>query len=231
MVSIRSDVELVFAVKHGDPSAFTELVTRHYSSLRKLCLRFSREPGAADLVAAEAIGNAYKKIQSFEGRASFKGWLFQIAMELGYERFTNDHNSRELSGEPGADFSKQMIVELERLTWTERTSLVLRLFEGFGFQEIGKILECTPEFAKVQYRQAFLKMKDRLIVFIRTQDNASEQYYAADWWIEFLEGEIDPAFAKDMAILAQNSPADRGTLEELRDLRSRLIAADQFAYF
>ncbi len=53
-----------------------------------------------------------------------------------------------------------------------------------------------------------------------------KNYYAEDWWLEFLEGELDPGFAKDMAILLNNSEADRQTLEGLALTRELVQASD-----
>lgn len=77
---IVTDLELVEKVKAGDRKAFSELVKRHQRSVLRLSLRFVKDMGAAEDVTQDAFIKAYEKLNSFEGRASFKSWLFQIAV-------------------------------------------------------------------------------------------------------------------------------------------------------
>lgn len=53
-----------------------------------------------------------------------------------------------------------------------------------------------------------------------------ENYYADDWWLEFLEGELDPSLEQDMAQLMINSEADRQTLQQLAMTRELVKLAD-----
>jgi hypothetical protein len=54
----------------------------------------------------------------------------------------------------------------------------------------------------------------------------SEGLYSEDWWIEFLESELDPNLQKDMEILLANSAGDGRTLEELALTREFVKAMD-----
>ena len=53
-----------------------------------------------------------------------------------------------------------------------------------------------------------------------------ENYYADDWWLEFLEGELDPSLELDMSQLLINSDADRQTLQSLAITREVVKLAD-----
>lgn len=54
-----------------------------------------------------------------------------------------------------------------------------------------------------------------------------ENYYADDWWLEFLEGELEPGLEQDMAQLLTNSNADRQTLQSLAITREVIKLADE----
>jgi tRNA A22 N-methylase len=54
-----------------------------------------------------------------------------------------------------------------------------------------------------------------------------ENYYADDWWLEFLEGELEPSLEQDMAQLVLNSEADRKTLQGLAATREWVKLADE----
>lgn len=47
------------------------------------------------------------------------------------------------------------------------------------------------------------------------------------WWIDFMEGEVDPKVRKDMQTLLKNSRADQFLLKEYLWLREWIKATDQ----
>jgi hypothetical protein len=56
-----------------------------------------------------------------------------------------------------------------------------------------------------------------------------EGLYSEDWWVEFMESELDPNLQRDMEILLSNSPGDGRTLEELVFTREFVKAMDDVA--
>src|SRR5262245_3799581 len=83
---MKADIELVRLVKSGDTPAYSELVRRHQKSLLRLCLKMFRDLDLAEDIVQESFIKAYEKINMFEGRSSFKSWLFQIAVNTGKNR-------------------------------------------------------------------------------------------------------------------------------------------------
>ena len=171
----RSDIELVQAVKSGERKAFSELVIRHQRSLLRLTLRFTREQALAEDIVQESFIKAYQKIELFEGRASFKSWLYQIAMNTAKNRFRErgldliNIEDTQLGVDPGAeqgllkvDLQKTIREEIERLPEKQRIALTLRIFEDMSFKEIAEIMKCPYDTAKANYRHALLKLRERL---------------------------------------------------------------------
>lgn len=75
-----SDIELVTLVKAAqDNAAFELLVRRHQAALRAFLRRLSGDAARADDLAQDTLIKAYARIETFEGGASFKSWLFAIA--------------------------------------------------------------------------------------------------------------------------------------------------------
>lgn len=172
---VKSDVELVFEVKQGDKKSFSELVQRHQRGLLRLTLRFTREQALAEDVVQDSFIKAYQKIHLFEGRSSFKSWLFQIAMNTAKNRFrerqTNQVQIEDLrmGVEAGAendllrmDVKKRIRLEIDKLPEKQRTALSLRVFEDLSFKEIAVIMNCPYDTAKANYRHALLKLRERL---------------------------------------------------------------------
>lgn len=175
-VGLKSDLELVSAVQGGDRMSFSELVTRHQRSLLRLSLRFTKEASMAEDVVQESFIKAYQKIHLFEGRSSFKSWLFQIALNTARNRFRDRLNDAvsvddmQVGGvDPGAengllrcDIKRKIRAEIDRLPERQRIALNLRVYEDLSFKEIAQIMECPYDTAKANYRHALLKLRERL---------------------------------------------------------------------
>jgi RNA polymerase sigma-70 factor (ECF subfamily) len=172
---MKSDIELVQDVKNGDRKAFSELVQRHQRSLLRLTIRFTRDQMMAEDIVQESFIKAFQKIQLFEGRSSFKSWLYQIALNTAKNRFrergqdTVNIDDTHLGVDPGAetdmvrtDIKKRIREEVDRLPEKQRIALTLRVFEDLSFKEIAQIMECPYDTAKANYRHALLKLRERL---------------------------------------------------------------------
>lgn len=172
---VKSDVELVFEVKQGDKRSFSELVQRHQRGLLRLTMRFTREQALAEDVVQDSFIKAYQKIHLFEGRSSFKSWLFQIAMNTAKNRFRerqmNQVQIEDLRMGVDADAETDLLksdvknrirFEIDKLPEKQRTALSLRVFEDLSFKEIAVIMNCPYDTAKANYRHALLKLRERL---------------------------------------------------------------------
>ncbi|MCM2280555.1 MAG: sigma-70 family RNA polymerase sigma factor [Bdellovibrionaceae bacterium] len=172
---MKSDIELVEDVKAGDRRAFSELVQRHQRALLRLSLRFLREPSLAEDVVQESFIKAYEKIHLFEGRSSFKSWLFQIAVNTAKNRLRSlphefvNIDDVHLGIDPGAengmvreDLRKVIRSEVDRLPERQRLALSLRIFEDLSFKEIAQIMACPYDTAKANYRHGLMRLKERL---------------------------------------------------------------------
>ena len=173
---MKEDLELVNEVKGGNRKAFSELVRRHQRTILRLGLRFTREQSLAEDIVQESFIKAYQKIHLFEGRSSFKSWLFQIALNTAKNRFRERASERlsesvdfdQMGVEPGAerglvekDLKRRIRAEVDLLPERQRMALSLRVFEDLSFKEIAEIMECPYDTAKANYRHALLKLRER----------------------------------------------------------------------
>jgi RNA polymerase sigma-70 factor (ECF subfamily) len=90
------DGQLLAAVREGDEHAFVALVERYHASLLRLA-RMHVEPSAAEDVVQDTWIGVLRGISSFEGRASFKTWLFRILVNRARTRAVCDGRSIPVS--------------------------------------------------------------------------------------------------------------------------------------
>jgi RNA polymerase sigma-70 factor (ECF subfamily) len=76
--SEADDAELVSRVQAGDRNAFAGLVRRHGGALLRFARLFVRESSAAEEVVQDTWIAVLEGLGDFEGRASFKTWLYRI---------------------------------------------------------------------------------------------------------------------------------------------------------
>jgi RNA polymerase sigma-70 factor (ECF subfamily) len=79
------DIQLIAAVREGDESAFVTLVERYHPSLQRLARLYIDASAVDDVVQDTWIGVLHG-LPTFEGRASFKTWLFRILVNRARTR-------------------------------------------------------------------------------------------------------------------------------------------------
>lgn len=145
-----------------------------------MSLRFVKDLDTAEDVVQESFIKAYEKLNSFEGRASFKSWLFQIAVNSARNRIRDSRKNmmdiENVQLAVGAEAESGMVhnavagmlqEEVDKLPDRQRTALVLRVYEDLSFKEIAEIMGCPYDTAKANYRHALMKLRE---VFDEQQD-------------------------------------------------------------
>jgi RNA polymerase sigma-70 factor (ECF subfamily) len=77
---------LVRALAAGDERAFNEVVGRYHRSLVRLARNYVRTEAIAEEVAQDAWCAVVTGVERFEGRSSFKTWLFRIVVNKARTR-------------------------------------------------------------------------------------------------------------------------------------------------
>jgi RNA polymerase sigma-70 factor (ECF subfamily) len=157
-----SDEELLGACAQGDDTAFTHLLQRHRDRIVQL-VRWHlgpRDPWAEDL-AQDVFLQVHRKAGSFEGRSSFKTWLYAVALNLCRDHARRQRRTVRLAAQdeevdaiatiPDAslgpfeqlDRAEQIArlrAAVDRLSLTYRTILQLRDWEDMSYDEIAQVL-------------------------------------------------------------------------------------------
>lgn len=77
-VSEQDDARLVDALKRRDEAAFVRLVERYQGPLLRLALVYAGTRAVAEEVVQDTWLGVLRGLETFEGRSSFKTWLFRI---------------------------------------------------------------------------------------------------------------------------------------------------------
>ena len=72
-------VAVVAAAQAGDEGAFTELVQRHRRELQVHCYRMVGSVVESEDLVQETFLKAWRSRESFQGRSTFRAWLYRIA--------------------------------------------------------------------------------------------------------------------------------------------------------
>ncbi len=76
---LGEDAAVVAAVRSNDESAFVEAVKRHRRELHRHCYRMSGSLEDAEDLVQETLLKAWRARKDFQGRSTFRAWLYQIA--------------------------------------------------------------------------------------------------------------------------------------------------------
>jgi RNA polymerase sigma-70 factor (ECF subfamily) len=167
------DLDLINRTGAGDREAFNELVRKYQRPLYAMLYRMvGNHEDASDLVQ-KAFVKAFTGLRSFERRASFKTWLYQIAINLAKNvyrdraRFTQvpideviiKREPRTLDALIQNENSLLLRKAVAGLPEKQRLTLLLRVRQEKKFEEIAEIMKCSIGTSKANYHHAVQKLK------------------------------------------------------------------------
>ena len=127
-----SEAALLAALRAGDAGAFEKLVARHHATMVRVARTYVPSDAIAEEVAQEAWLGVVKGLDSFEGRASVKTWLFRILVNRAMTRGQRESRTTPFSSlgpdSPGEGAPAHRLARsLRRRRLVERASAALRL--------------------------------------------------------------------------------------------------------
>jgi len=173
---MTSDLELLKELQAGRREAFDELFKRHQRSIYFLALRYLGNEEDAMEITQQAFVRAFNAAPRFEGRSSFKTWLYRITVNLCKNHLTRSPKAHEVPFEdfedhlaadpdtlPDQEGRRSLVREaMEGLPERQRQVVMLRVYEELSFKEIAKVLGCSAGSAKVNYHYAVRGLKKML---------------------------------------------------------------------
>jgi len=151
-----SDEQLIELSRQQLPAmaaAFTTLMRRYQSQIQRFCLRYLRQEDDAWEVCQDVFIRVFCHLSRFEGRASFRTWLYRIAhnqcnsLARKRRRYSNHLDIDELADllpaeqdsslTDGDNDSVELVAKaLSELSTTDRDVLRLRYFQDQSLEQL-----------------------------------------------------------------------------------------------
>ena len=157
MIHARDAEEVVAAATGGDEAAFSKLFDRHRRELHAHCYRMLGSPEDAEDLTQETFLRAWRKRATFQGRSSFRAWLYRIATNVCLDaldrRPQRVHTDSLLEGirapaaEPDAlviskdTIERAFFVPIRHLPPTQRRVLIMRGMLGWSAKDTAAMLD------------------------------------------------------------------------------------------
>lgn len=181
-----TEANLIARIQAGDQSACDDCIALHSPALTRLLLRLLGNLQDAEDVLQETFLNAFRAINSFEGRSSLSTWLYRIAYNAAMMRLRRPNaptvsveETLNSSGEhiphqlfdwcclPEETFdSEEVQSELRQaiaaMPESLQTVFVLRDLEGMSTEETAVTLNLSNNATKVRLHRARQWLRDTL---------------------------------------------------------------------
>jgi len=163
-----SSEDLMARVAKGDDEAFEILVNRHETSILNLIYRFIGDRTQAKDLAQEVFIKVWQAARSYEPKAKFTTWIYQITVNLCFNELKSsrrkrwfqflqsdeDHEIRTEENLPDRSPSPEDLLLAKERSWrisyalqglpdNQRMALILKRYDDLSYQEIAQILRCS----------------------------------------------------------------------------------------
>ena len=168
------DAMLIERFRAGDRTAFEELVRRYQRPVFSLALRYLRSDADAKDLVQRTFVKAYGALAGFRAEASFRTWLYRIAINLCLNHL-RDRRREEVRSELGEALpaphvgGEKALLERERgahlrdaiaeLPPKQRMVLELRVYDELPFREVAELAGCSENAAKVNFHHAVKRLR------------------------------------------------------------------------
>jgi len=170
------DADLIRKARQGDVEAYNLLISRWEKRVYNYLLRIVGDREDALDLSQDVFLKAYQNLRKLDEPARFAPWLFRIAHNEAFSAFRKRRPEGETLSEgefPGLDIpasgaafplelSIAVTTALGRLSPEQREAVILKIYQGFKFEEMAEILECPVSTVKSRVYTALDVLKEQL---------------------------------------------------------------------
>lgn len=172
------DADLIRKARKGEVDAFNALVSRWDKRVYNYLLRIlGNREDALDL-SQDVFLKAYQNLRKLEDPSRFAPWLFRIAHNEAYSLFRKRRPEADVEEVPpeatgeGITVAGSSVFPLEltlavtsalgRLSADQREAVILKIYQGFKFEEMAEVLGCPVSTVKSRLYTALDLLKAEL---------------------------------------------------------------------
>ena len=169
--------------EHGDLEAFGRLYDRCGPAIFRFLQRLLRDQAAAEDLTQLAFLRIHEARASFDAGRTFRTWAFTIARRLALNWLEREgHGRRTIRGldsaesglevEDPAPTAERRVIARQELRRVEQAlselapddAMVVLLckYEGLSYAEIGSVVGCSTDAAKMRVHRALKRLAERL---------------------------------------------------------------------
>lgn len=166
------DRDLIAKARKGDVEGYNLLVSRWEKRVFNYLLRLvSNREDALDL-SQDVFLKAYQNLPKLDDPERFSAWLFRIAHNQAFSLLRKRRPEGDLTHERAAyqaagsmlpmELSLAVETALGRLSEDQREAVLLKVYQGFKFEEMAEILGCPVSTVKSRLYTALDLLKTTL---------------------------------------------------------------------
>ena len=172
------DSDLIRQAARGSVESYNLLVSRWEKRVYNYLLRLTRHREDALDLTQDVFLKAYQNLRKLDDPERFAPWLYRIAHNEAYSMFRKkrpetdvdeiepERTDTEISvaGSPifPIELSLSVAAALDRLSPEQREAVVLKVYQGFKFDEMAAVLDCPVSTVKSRLYTALDLLKAEL---------------------------------------------------------------------
>ena len=172
------DADLIRQAARGAVEAYNLLVSRWEKRVYNYLLRLTENREDALDLTQEVFLKAYQNLRKLDDPERFAPWLYRIAHNEAYSMFRKrrpEADAEEIQPEGTEtqitvggssvfpiELSLAVASALDRLSPDQREAVVLKIYQGFKFEEMAAILSCPVSTVKSRLYTALELLKTEL---------------------------------------------------------------------
>lgn len=158
--------DIVAQCIENNPKAQKQLFDILSPKMYAICLRYARNIDEAKDILQEGFIKMFKHLAQFQGKGSFEGWVKRIFINTSiefYRKAQKENVKNSLESAENQPFDAQILSNLkvddlmeiiQKLPPGYRTVFNLFVIEGYGHEEIAKMLKVSENTSKSQLFKA-----------------------------------------------------------------------------
>jgi RNA polymerase sigma-70 factor, ECF subfamily len=172
------DADLIRQAARGNVEAYNLLVSRWEKRVYNYLLRITANREDSLDLTQDVFLKAYQNLGKLDNPERFAPWLYRIAHNEAYSMFRkrrpeSDVDDLEPESTGGGitvggssvfpiELSLAVASALDRLSADQREAVVLKIYQGFKFEEMAEILSCPVSTVKSRLYSALELLKNQL---------------------------------------------------------------------